>query len=135
MYLNYLFNAKNLKHSPRGFQLVGRQIIHLLQKKTQVALVSHYKLCLINKLALLLFRQFCASRPALQHNGIKIFLKEHFVIYGSGFQQYIFSFFLSIFFWQLKKLVYWDERSVELLESFCCKKSPNQEIGLGRFWE
>ena len=21
------------------------------------------------------------------------------------------------------------------LESFCCKKSPNQEIGLGRFWE
>ena len=22
-----------------------------------------------------------------------------------------------------------------LLESFCCKKSPNQEIGLGRFWE
>ena len=59
MYLNYLFNAKNLKYSPRGFQLVGRQIIHLLQKKTQVALVSHYKLCLINKLALLLFRQVC----------------------------------------------------------------------------
>ena len=22
-----------------------------------------------------------------------------------------------------------------ILESFCCKKSPNQEIGLGRFWE
>ena len=21
------------------------------------------------------------------------------------------------------------------LESFCCKKNPNQEIGLGRFWE
>ena len=21
------------------------------------------------------------------------------------------------------------------LESFCCKKSPNQEIGLGSFWE
>ena len=29
-----------------------------------------------------------------------------------------------------------DNHNIKLiLESFCCKKSPNQEIGLGRFWE